>query len=313
MNGIHIPVLKNECLEYLNIRDGGVYVDCTAGRGGHLEAILKAGKNLRVIGIDKDAGNVKYLEELFDGYSQDGSKVHIVHSDYRHINDVLGFFNIKSCDGMLFDLGFSSIHVDDAERGFSFLKDGPLDMRYDVTQELKAEDVVNDLDLNELMHILKFHGEEKNFKRIAFAIQKHRTEKRITTTKQLKNVIYEAVGPKRHGMEIDPATKTFQAIRIYVNGELESLKEGLDHAVELLNPGGRLCAISFHSLEDRIVKQCIKTGLNPCVCPRGLPECLCGRKPYLKLVVKNFISPDKKELQENPRSRSAKLRVAEKI
>lgn len=313
MDGKHIPVLKNECIENLNIRDGGVYVDCTAGRGGHLEAILNSGSNLRVIGMDKDAGNAKYLEELFDGYSENGSRVQIVHSDYRHIKDVLGFFDIKSCDGVLFDLGFSSIHVDDGQRGFSFLKDGPLDMRYDVNQELRAEDVVNELGVDELMKIIRDYGEEKNYKRIALAIQEHRAEKRIATTRQLKNVIHEAVGHKKHGSDIDPATKTFQAIRIYVNGELESLKEGLDNAVDLLNPGGRLCAISFHSLEDRMVKQCIKTGLNPCVCPRGLPECLCGRKPYLKLVVKNFISPDKKELQENPRSRSAKLRVAEKI
>ncbi len=309
----HISVLKKQSIEHLNIKDGGVYVDCTAGRGGHLEEILKAGKKLFVIGIDKDAENVKYLEQLFDGYSENDSVVKIVHSDYRFLPDVLAFYNIKACDGILFDLGFSSIHIDDPKRGFSFSKDGPLDMRYDVTQTLKAEDVVNDSSVEELMRIIRDYGEDKNFKRISLEIQKHRTEKRIQTTTELRDIVYKVLGPKRYGMETDPSTKTFQAVRIQVNGELESLKEAIDHAVNLLKSGGRLCAISFHSLEDRIVKQCIKLGLNPCVCPRGLAQCLCFRKPYLKLVVKNFITPDKDELSDNPRARSAKLRVAEKV
>ena len=313
MDFTHIPVLKKECIQNLNIKDGGVYVDCTAGRGGHIQAMLESGKKIFVIGIDKDVENVKYLEELFGDYSQNGSKVKIVHSDYKHLKDVLGFYDIKSCDGVLFDLGFSSIHIDDPQRGFSFSKQGPLDMRYDVTQTLKAEDVVNELSVKELMSILKDYGEEKNFKRISLEIEKYRIEKRITTTTELRNIIYKVLGQKRYGMDTDPATKTFQALRIYVNGELDSLIQGLDQAIDLLNPNGRLCAISFHSLEDRIVKQRIKAGINPCTCPRGLAQCLCSNKPYLKLVVKSFITPDKDELDSNPRSRSAKLRVAEKV
>lgn len=309
----HIPVLKEQCVQNLDIKDGGVYVDCTAGRGGHIQAMLNTGKKIFVIGIDKDAENVKYLEELFDGYSKHGSTVKIIHSDYKSLPDILSFYDLKSCDGILFDLGFSSIHIDDPSRGFSFSKDGPLDMRYDLEQQLKAEDVVNDLSVSELMKILKEYGEENSFKRIALEIEKYRIEKRIKTTTELKNIIYKVLGQKRYGMTVDPATKTFQAIRIYVNDELGSLRQGLDHAVSLLNSGGRLCAISFHSLEDRMVKQCIKEGINPCVCPRGLAKCLCGRSPYLKLVVKNFITPDKEEMDSNPRARSAKLRVAQKI
>ncbi len=309
----HIPVLKKECIENLNIKNGGVYVDCTAGRGGHLQAILDAGRELFVIGIDKDPLNAKYLEELFDGYSNNRSTVKIVNSDYKSLPDILGFYDIKSCDGILMDLGFSSVHVDDANRGFSFLKNGPLDMRYDTKQDLTAEDVVNNLDVKELARIINEYGEERNYKRIAYAIDKKRIEMRIRTTKELCDVIYSVLGQKRYGMDTDPATKTFQALRIYVNSELDSLKEGLDHAIKLLRPNGRLCVISFHSLEDRIVKKVIKQGLNPCVCPKGLAQCLCGRTPYLRSVVKNFVGPSEEETRSNPRARSAKLRVAEKL
>ncbi|MCX6112048.1 MAG: 16S rRNA (cytosine(1402)-N(4))-methyltransferase RsmH [Proteobacteria bacterium] len=307
----HVPVLKKEILEYLNIKDGNVYVDCTAGRGGHLEGILQSGaKNITVLAIDKDPSNVAFLKDVFSKYKN----VTIINSDYRFLADILKFHGIKKVDGIIFDLGFSSIHIDDASRGFSFAKDGPLDMRYDTNQGLRAEDVINEYPERELGRIIRDYGEEKFFKNISRQIVKAREEKKITTTLQLKDIIHRSIPTRfRAGKKIDAATKTFQAIRIEVNTEFESLKAVLPDAINALNTDGRLCAITFHSIEDRIVKQSVNKAINPCTCPKGLVQCVCGKKPTLKRVIKMPLTASKEEIRLNPRSRSAKLRIAQRI
>jgi 16S rRNA (cytosine1402-N4)-methyltransferase len=307
----HVPVLKKEALENLNIRDGCVYVDCTAGRGGHLEGMLQSGaRDLTIVGVDKDPANVEYLKQKFSGHKN----VIVIHSDYKFLADILTFHGIKKVDGILLDLGFSSIHIDDASRGFSFAKNGPLDMRYDTKQDLKAEDVVNGYDERELGRIIRDFGEDKFFKSISRQIVKAREEKKITTTLELRDVVHRSIPAKfKAGKSIDAATKTFQAIRIEVNSEFESLKSVLPDAINALNAGGRLCAITFHSIEDRIVKQAVNAAIRPCTCPRGLVECVCGKKPLLKWVIKTPLPPSKEEINLNPRSRSAKLRVAERV
>lgn len=312
----HIPVLKEETLSNLNIKDGGVYVDCTAGRGGHLEGVIRSGKkDLTIIAIDKDQVNTDLLNDKFcKGTIYGDAKIVVVNSDYRFLSDILGFHGIKMVDGILMDLGFSSIHVDDASRGFSFSKNGPLDMRYDTKQDLTAEEVVNGYTERELGRIIRDYGEEKFYKNISRRIAQSREEKRITTTFELRDVVTRSIPAKfKAGKRIDPATKTFQAIRIEVNSEFDSLKAMLPQALEALKVGGRLCAITFHSIEDRIVKQFVNSGINPCTCPRGLVECVCGKRPVLKWVVKTPIVPSEEEMNLNPRSRSAKLRVAERI
>jgi len=305
----HVPVLKNECIEFLNIKAGGVYVDCTAGRGGHVEAILEAVPNVSVIAIDKDAVNTEFLTQRFKG-----KNVKIVHADYKDLDDILLFHDIKKVDGILFDLGFSSIHVDDEKRGFSFSKNGPLDMRYNTAQSLTAEVVVNDYDEKTLKKILKEYGEESFYNRIVGAIIENRKAERIKTTLQLRNIIATVVPfrGKAH-QKIDPATKTFQALRIEVNSELDSLSTALDKSILALNTGGRLCVIAFHSLEDRIVKTKFNHEAVACICPRGLAQCVCGYVPRLKVITKKVVIPDEKEIRLNPRARSAKLRVAEKL
>ena len=278
---------------------------------GHLEGILSFGaKNITVLGIDKDPANVEFLKDKFS----DNKNVKIIYSDYKFLADILKFHRVDKVDGILFDLGFSSIHIDDASRGFSFSKNGPLDMRYDTQQNLKAEDVVNEYDERELGRIIRDYGEDRFFKSISRQIVKAREEKRITTTWELREIIHRSIPAKfKAGKSIDAATKTFQAIRIEVNSEFESLKKVLPDAINALSLGGRLCAITFHSIEDRIVKQAITKAINPCTCPRGLVECVCGNKPFLKWTVRSPITASKVELDVNPRSRSAKLRVAEKI
>lgn len=307
----HIPVLKEEIIKFLNIKNDGIYVDCTAGRGGHIEGMLESGaKGIKILGIDKDPNNIDFLKKKFS----DNKEVTLVHSDYKFLVDILHFYNIDKIDGIIFDLGFASIHIDDALRGFSFAKEGPLDMRYNTEQPFKAEDLVNDYSEKELGRIIKDYGEDKFFKNIARQIVKAREEKRITSTRELKEIIHRSIPAKfKAGKNIDPATKTFQAIRIEVNSEFESLEIVLPDAIKLLNKGGRFCAISFHSIEDRIVKQTINKAVSPCSCPKGLVQCVCGKKPILKWIVRTPLTASKEELNLNPRSRSAKLRVAEKI
>ena len=305
----HVPVLKNECIESLNIKSNGIYVDCTAGRGGHVEAILEANPDVQIIAIDKDPVNSQFLSERFKN-----KKVIVVTSDYKNIDDIISFNNIKKIDGMLFDLGFSSIHVDDAQRGFSFSKDGPLDMRYNREQSLTAEIVVNEYEELELKKVIRDYGEEPFYNRVVHAIVNARVQKRIQTTSELKRIINSAIPVKNWSpKKIDTATKTFQALRIEVNAELESLSIALDKATDLLNVGGRLCVITFHSLGDRIVKTKFNNEAKTCTCPRGLVQCVCDTKPRLKVITKRVTSPSEDELRSNPRARSAKLRVAEKL
>ncbi|MBN1115408.1 MAG: 16S rRNA (cytosine(1402)-N(4))-methyltransferase RsmH [Oligoflexia bacterium] len=305
----HIPVLKEKVINNLSVKDGGVFVDCTAGRGGHLGAILEAVRNITVIGIDRDPLNAEYLRKKFSP-----ENVKIVDTDYKNVDDVLAFFNIKKADGFVFDLGFSSVHVDNPERGFSFTREGPLDMRYDTRQELTAEAVVNDYTGHDLAKIIKNYGEESFYRAIVRNITEQRKKGRITSTLELRDIIHKSI-PARvsRQLKIDPATKTFQALRIEVNGELDSLETGVEKAIDLMNPGGRICVISFHSLEDRIVKNIFKRHVDPCVCPKGLARCLCGMVPDLRFPVKNPLIADDFEVKLNNRARSAKLRVAEKI
>jgi 16S rRNA (cytosine1402-N4)-methyltransferase len=304
----HIPVLKKEILKALNLKKDQVYLDCTAGRGGHIDLILN--DSVKVIAIDKDPKNVKFLEDKY----KDNKNVNIVCSDYKDLDNVLSFFNIKCVDAVVFDLGYSSIHVDQEQRGFSFKKDGPLDMRYNQEQDFSAKNIVNEYSFEDLSQILKEYGEEIFHKKIANEILKYRLDKKILRTRQLRELVLKAIPAKyRRNARIDPATKTFQAIRIEVNSELESLKLGLKKAIDVLNQGGRLCVISFHSLEDRIVKRTFNSYINPCTCPPKIPMCVCGKKQSLKWLEKGPIMAEDKEKEENKRARSAKLRIVEKV
>jgi 16S rRNA (cytosine1402-N4)-methyltransferase len=305
----HVPVLKDEIIELLSLKEGGVYVDCTAGRGGHIQAIIENSPGfVKIYGIDKDRENVDYLNSVYR--SED---ITIINSDYRDLDRIFSFVELESADGFIFDLGFSSVHVDQAQRGFSFRRDGPLDMRYDRSQELSAEYVVNAYPRDDLIRIFREYGEERYARKIADNILSARKKERITGTFRLRELICSSIPVKnRNLMKIDPATRVFQAIRIEVNSELDSLSIGLEKAVRLCRKGGRICVISFHSLEDRIVKKIFNRYLNPCTCPPKLPECICNKKPEIRLINKKPIIPGYKEMQKNARARSAKLRVAEK-
>jgi 16S rRNA (cytosine1402-N4)-methyltransferase len=305
----HYSVLEKEVIEYLNISKGKTILDCTAGLGGHIKAILDKNSDVNIIGIDKDPINCEFLENKF----KDNKNVSVSCCDYKNLDDVLAFYNIEKVDGILFDLGYCSTHVDDGSRGFSFKKDGPLDMRYNRNQALTAEDVVNNYDLKDLQKIFKEYGEESFYKSIAYKIVEERQNKRIKTTLELKKIIVSAVPNKYLNKKTDPATKVFQALRIEVNSELASLSIALNKAVENLKTGGRLCVISFHSLEDRIAKTIIKKNVLPCTCPKDLPICSCGLVPKLKVITKTPLIADSLEVKSNIRSRSAKLRVAERI
>lgn len=320
----HIPVLKEEVISSLAIKDGGVYVDGTAGRGGHIDAVLSKAKErgfggISIIAIDKDPFNAVYLEKKYSSDNLqrkgmgDAYRVMVVNSDYKFIKDILSFHKLDKADGLVLDLGFSSIHIDDASRGFSFSKDGPLDMRYDPKQALNAEIVINEYSDKELKRIIKDYGEEGFYKNIVKDIILHREKRRIKTTFELRDIIHRSVPMKFKKPGIDTATKTFQALRIEVNKELGSLECFFKDINNVLNPGGRLCIISFHSLEDRMVKKAINSMINTCTCPEGLVECVCGNKALFRWVSRSIISPTDKEIVLNPRSRSAKLRVAEKI
>lgn len=306
----HISVLLNEVLEGLNIKEDGIYVDGTLGGAGHSLEIVKRLSTGKLIGIDQDTNA---LEKSKDVLKDHMDKVVLVHSNYVNIKEVLNDLNIDKVDGILLDLGVSSHQLDTEERGFSHNKDAPLDMRMDTSREFSAWNVVNQYSEEELTRILYQYGEEKWAKRIAEFIVKERSEKPIETTLQLVSAIKKAI-PKKVRMEgHHPAKKTFQAIRIEVNGELDVLKTAITHMVECLNPGGRLAIITFHSLEDRIVKDEFKELFKDCICPPEMPQCICDKKREINIITRKPIVPSKEELEINPRSRSSKLRVAEKI
>jgi 16S rRNA (cytosine1402-N4)-methyltransferase len=306
--GDHVPVLLEEVLRELRIRQGGVYLDGTVGAAGHSEAILGRFSDTRIIGLDKDPEILTLARARLDRY---GKRAQLYNMDFRQMEIAMKDNDCREINGILLDLGVSSIQLDTGERGFSFSYDGPLDMRMNPTDTLTAEDVVNNYSREDLKNILVRFGEERQAGRIASAIVREREIEPISTTKRLSRIVSAVPGMGRV-RSIHPATRTFQAIRIEVNDELNAIEEVLPLAVDLLAPEGRLAAISFHSLEDRIVKRAFRRMENPCVCPRELPMCACGKVPRGRVVTKRPITPNRREQEENPRCRSAKLRVFEK-
>lgn len=303
----HISVLLNECIEGLNINPNGIYVDGTAGGGGHSAEILKKLDCGKLISIDRDPDAITTISERF---KNEPNSI-IINGCCGEMKKLLNDRGIYQVDGVLLDIGVSSHQLDTDERGFSFHKDAPLDMRMSQSGT-SAEDLVNDLSYEELRDIIYRYGEDKFAPSIAKGIVKAREEEKITTTLQLAEIIKNSV-PQKVRREGHPARKTFQALRIEVNGELTQLENGLDEAFEMLSPKGRLAVISFHSLEDRIVKQKMASWCKGCTCPKDFPVCVCGNVPKAKLVNRKPIEATQEELDKNPRSRSAKLRICEKI
>ena len=306
----HKSVLLYETVDSLNIKPDGIYVDGTLGGGGHAYEVLKRlGPKGRLIGIDQDADAIQAASGRLKEY---GEKVTIVRSNYRNIKEVLSSLGIEKVDGIYLDLGVSSYQLDTAERGFTYRENAPLDMRMDQRNEKTAADIVNEYSEMELYRIIRDYGEDRFAKNIAKHIVKARQEKRIETTDELVEIIKAAIPARVRAEGGHPAKRTFQAIRIELNHELEVLDESIDTMVDLLNPGGRLSIITFHSLEDRIVKTRFKTCENPCICPPDIPVCVCGRKSRGKVVTRKPIVPSGQELEENTRSKSSKLRVFER-
>ena len=305
----HIPVLFDEVMSYLPLRPEGVYVDGTLGGGGHACGLLSRYPSAVLYGIDRDPEALQAAEKRLSGFSG----FHALRGNFHDARQMLEDQGIEAIDGALLDLGVSSPQLDEGERGFSYHVDAPLDMRMDPSQELTARELVNRLPEEELRRILVDYGEEKWAARIAKIICEHRDEKPLETTFDLVACVDAAI-PKAVRRKDDghPARRTFQAIRIAVNDELEPLDRALCDLVGLLRPGGRLGVITFHSLEDRRVKQCFQRLRNPCICPPKAPICTCGKKPQVRLLT-GAVAPDAKELEENPRARSAKLRVCEKL
>ena len=307
----HVSVLLKETVEQLNIRPDGIYVDGTLGGGGHAyEVLRRLSPKGRLIGIDQDADAIKAAGERLLEF---GSRVTIVRSNYCNMRLELQKLGIDRVDGILLDLGVSSFQLDSAERGFTYREDAPLDMRMDRRQAKTARDIVNEYSEQELFRVIRDYGEDKFAKNIAKHIAAARAIKPIETTGELVEIIRRAIPAKVRMNGGHPAKKTFQAIRIELNGELEVLKNSLDDMIDLLKPGGRICVITFHSLEDRMVKTIFKTNENPCTCPSNFPVCVCGNKPKGRLVVKKPIVPGEEELTKNKRSKSSKLRVFERI
>ena len=306
----HISVLLEECLEGLNIKPDGIYVDGTLGGAGHSSQIAKRLTTGRLIGIDRDPVALKAAGERLAPYREN---VTLVHSNFCEMAQVLKDLQIPGVDGILLDLGVSSPQLDDGQRGFSYMLDAPLDMRMNNEDPLTAHVVVNAWPQEELKRILYTYGEERYAPQIAAAICRRREEKTIDTTLELVDVIRSAMPPAALREKQHPAKRSFQAIRIAVNDELGSVERVLEDAVDLLNPGGRLVIITFHSLEDRIVKTAMADAAKGCTCPPNFPVCVCGKKPKVKLISRKPIVASDAELEANPRSRSAKLRVCEKI
>ena len=307
----HTSVLLYECIEALDIKDGLTYVDCTAGGGGHsLEIAKRLGPNSRLICFDRDKNAIAAATERLRDYLD---RVTFINDNFSSLGRVLRDYGINNLGGVLADLGCSSHQFDVAERGFSYMQDAPLDMRMDTDSPVSAYNIVNEYSEDELRRIIFEYGEERFAPKIAAAIVRRREEKPIETTVELSDVIKSAIPVKARTDGPHPAKRTFQAIRIEVNRELDAIRPLIEAAARNLVPGGRIAIISFHSLEDRPVKQAIKELSSGCTCPRDFPVCVCGKKPILKEITKKPILPSDEELSENPRSRSAKLRVAEKI
>lgn len=309
MNG-HIPVLLDECIKYLNIKPDGIYVDGTLGMGGHSEAILQRLTTGRLISIDRDITAIERAGERLAPYAD---RLTIVHGNFRDLDAILDEQGVRLVDGMLFDLGVSSPQLDEADRGFSYMSDAPLDMRMDASDNIDAWFIVNRWPQEKIERILRDYGEEHHAARIAARIAERREEKEIETTLELVDVIKSAMPAAALREKQHPAKRSFQAIRIAVNDELNAVHALMDSAPDRLKPGGRLCVISFHSLEDRIVKNAIHAREDGCTCPREAPVCTCGFVKTLRSVTRKPITAGGEELELNPRSRSAKLRVAERV
>lgn len=307
----HVSVLLHECIDGLNIRDGLTYVDCTTGSGSHSFQIAKRlGSSGRLICIDRDTNALEAAKHRLVAF---GDRVSFVHSNFSELENILKEQNVTRLGGVLMDLGCSSPQFDTPERGFSYQHDADIDMRMDPTQDFSAYDVVNSYSESELRHIIQAYGEEKFAARIAAAIVARRTEAPITRTVELAEIIKHAIPAAAREGGPHPAKRTFQAIRIEVNHELDAISPAIRAAVNAMTPGGRIAIITFHSLEDRIVKETYADLATGCTCPREFPVCVCGRKPQIALINKKPILPGEEELTQNPRSRSAKLRIAEKL
>ena len=306
----HVSVLLEECIEGLNIKPDGIYVDGTLGGAGHSSCIAAKLTTGLLIGIDRDEIALAAAAKRLAPFAQ---RVKLVHSNFSDIAQVLQFLDISGVDGILLDLGVSSPQLDDASRGFSYMADAPLDMRMNAKDSLSAYDVVNTWEQSELKRILYDYGEERYAPQIAGAICRRRVEKPIATTLELVDVIRSAMPSAALREKQHPAKRSFQAIRIAVNDELGAVEQVMRDAIPCLNPGGRLAIITFHSLEDRIVKNGMAEAAKGCTCPPNFPVCVCGKKPKVKLISRKPIVSGQKELDENPRARSAKLRVCEKL
>ena len=306
----HVSVLLEECIDGLNIKPDGIYVDGTLGGAGHSSRIAAKLTTGKLIGIDRDMTALRAARARLAPY---GDRVCLVHSNFCEIQQVLKDLDIPGVDGILLDLGVSSPQLDDASRGFSYMSDAPLDMRMNNEDSLSAYDVVNTWEQSELKRILYDYGEERYAPQIAAAICRRRAEKPIETTLELVDVIRSAMPPAALREKQHPAKRSFQAIRIAVNDELGAVEQVMRDAIPCLNPGGRLAVITFHSLEDRIVKNGMAEAAKGCTCPPNFPVCVCGKKPKVKLISRKPIISGQKEVDENPRARSAKLRVCEKL
>jgi 16S rRNA (cytosine1402-N4)-methyltransferase len=311
---IHKPVLLKETIDGLNLKEGAVVVDATLGGGGHSMAILeRIGVNGKLIAIDWDDKAIKSQKSKSREWKSEAGNLVLVKDNFANLKDILGGLGVETADAVLADLGYSSDQLEDKGRGMSFLFDAPLDMRLDQREVLTAKEIINNYDQKKLEKIIKEYGEEKFARAIVRKIGEYRKNKAIETTLELTKIIESAVPEKyKHG-RISPATKTFQALRIEVNAELENLEKFIPQAIDILSPGGRLGIITFHSLEDRIVKNKFRENARGCICPRDFPECRCGHEAKVKIITRKPIIPSNREIEENPRARSAKLRVCEKI
>jgi len=305
---VHVPVLLDEVIEGLQPQPGGYFVDCTVGLGGHAAAILeRISFTGRLLGIDADPEAIEISRDRLRDY---GEAVTLVNDNFINLEAICERYHFHPVDGIIFDLGVSSLQLDTAERGFSFHLDAPLNMRFDSGQGLTASDIVNSYPEQELEKLIAKYGEERHSRRIARHIVKNRP---IATTVDLAHLIEQISGAPAHWSRIHPATRTFMALRIAVNKELQNLESALKQTLNLLRPGGRLAVISYHSLEDRIVKQFMRDAASNCLCPPGAVICRCGHVPTLKLISRKVIKPTSLEIESNPRSRSAKLRIAERL
>lgn len=307
----HKSVLLDECMEGLNIKKNGIYVDGTLGGAGHSFEIVKSLNPIegRLIGIDQDMNALEASKKKLDEYKN----VTFVHNNFKNIKKILESLDIDGVDGILLDLGVSSHQLDIPERGFSYMHDAPLDMRMNIEEDFSAMDVVNGYSKGALEKVIREYGEERWASRIAEFIVKEREKEEIKSTFQLVDIIKAAIPAAARREGPHPAKRTFQAIRIEVNGELSILEDAVRDCISALKPEGRLCIITFHSLEDRIVKNVYKEQENPCTCPPSFPVCVCNKHPQIKIVTRKPVAPTEAELEDNPRSRSAKLRIAEKL